>query len=55
MEGLFWFVVFWVALPALAYQGWGGWPMAGWPGVVLLLVLYAVGVVVVRAVVGAGR
>ena len=27
--------LFFVVLPRLAYLGWGGWPLRGWPGVVL--------------------
>lgn len=43
-----WFLGFWVVLPAWAHAE------NGWPGVVLLLALYAAGVVVCRAVFGRG-
>jgi hypothetical protein len=47
-ETAFWLAAFWIVLPALAYNGWGGWPADGWPGVALLLALYAAGTLTLR-------
>jgi hypothetical protein len=45
-ETVFWFCGFWIVLPALAYNGWGGWPADGWLGVALLvLVVYPIAIV----------
>ena len=44
-----WGLFFFAVMPALAWVGWGGWP-AGPPGLVLLAVVYAAGVLAMRAV-----
>jgi hypothetical protein len=43
-----WFAGFWVVLPALAWNGWGGSP-GGWPGLGLLALAYLVAYVGVNA------